>query len=132
VKTRSELLCPETSKCSEPSPAPAKHAMPPSIVNASVTKNSIAVFQSMFSCRNFTNVSQKEVRWDSFVLAMAEPVVGFVARHSSGGSAVQFEPKEGSKWFGMGKIVFHKPHPVPVIDPVMLLSMGKRMRKWFW
>ena len=30
-----------------------------------------------------------------------------------------------------GKIVFHKPHPIAKIDPIMLRSMGKRMAKWF-
>ena len=28
-----------------------------------------------------------------------------------------------------GKIVFHKPHPIAKIDPVMLHSMGKGMAK---
>jgi HicA toxin of bacterial toxin-antitoxin, len=51
---------------------------------------------------------------------------GFTAR-SNGGSAVLFEgnPKLG------GKIVFHKPHPIAKIDPIMLRSIGKRMAKWF-
>jgi len=30
-----------------------------------------------------------------------------------------------------GKIVFHKPHPVAKIDPIMFRVMGKRMNKWF-
>jgi hypothetical protein len=96
-----------------------------------VSKSALGVFRSMFLNRNSEEGSQKEVRWDSIVLAMAEREVGFVASHSSGGSAVQLEPNEGSKWFGMRKIGFHKPHPVPVIDHVMLLSMGKRMRSGF-
>jgi len=30
-----------------------------------------------------------------------------------------------------GRIVFHKPHPSPKIEPVLSLAMGRRTRKWF-
>lgn len=40
------------------------------------------------------------------------------------GSAVRFSSD-------LGSISFHRPHPEPVIDRIMLHSMGKRMRKWF-
>jgi hypothetical protein len=43
----------------------------------------------------------------------------------------RFEPSPSSKWFGRGKIVFHKPHPTPYLDPVMMITMGKGMKKWF-
>lgn len=56
--------------------------------------------------------------------------VGFLARRS-GGSTVLFEPSEDSKWYGMGSIAFHRPHPDSEIDAVMLLSIGKRRKKWF-
>jgi hypothetical protein len=49
--------------------------------------------------------------------------VGFSVTHR-GGSAVSFKGDRGV-------IVFHRPHPEPNIDPVMLSSMGKRLRKWF-
>ena len=69
------------------------------------------------------------VDWDNFVYAMSD--MGFTARNS-GGSAVVFENKNSAKGRDTaGKIVFHKPHPVPKIDPVMLHSCGKRMAKWF-
>lgn len=100
-------------------------------IEVSMSKSAFGIFHSMFPSRNSEEASQKTVRWDAFVLAMAEPGIEFVARHSAGGSAVQFEPDEKSRWFGEGKIVFHKPHPVPVIDSVLLSSMGKRLRKWF-
>jgi len=130
VKTRTESNRPELSN-THVSSATADLEDQPNVITVAVTKSAFSVFRSMFPSRISEEPSQKEVRWDSFVQAMAESEVGFVARRSSGGSAVQFEPNESSKWFGKGKIVFHKPHPVPVIDPVMLLSMGKRMRKWF-
>ncbi|EME50345.1 hypothetical protein DOTSEDRAFT_31417 [Dothistroma septosporum NZE10] len=31
----------------------------------------------------------------------------------------------------VGSIAFHKPHPDPNVDPIMLQTMRKRMRKWF-
>ncbi|TGO27800.1 hypothetical protein BPAE_0036g00110 [Botrytis paeoniae] len=94
----------------------------------SVSKNSYAIFQTMFPTRNFENRTIT-VPWDSLVNAMAE--AGFVASQSAGGSAVQFEPDARSPWFGQGKIVFHKPHPERVVDAVMLGAMGKRIEKWF-
>lgn len=51
---------------------------------------------------------------------------GFAATHS-GGSAVHFNPVDDEG----GSIVFHKPHPDPNVEPIMLQTMGKRMRKWF-
>lgn len=89
-----------------------------------VNKSAFEVLTSLWPRRGGT----KGVVWDKFVDAMAK--VGFMSR-SSGGSAVTFEPVGGSKWYGQGSIVFHRPHPVSTIDPVMLLSIGKRMKKWF-
>lgn len=68
--------------------------------------------------------ADKSVIWDRFVHAMSD--VGFTAQHS-GGSAVSFENSKNAS----GKIVFHKPHSVAKIDPVMLHSIGRRMAKWF-
>jgi hypothetical protein len=71
----------------------------------------------------------KTVEWDNFVHAMAD--MGFSATNN-GGSAVLFE--NGNLVGGRdtrSKIVFHKPHPVAKIDPIMLHSMGKRMAKRF-
>jgi len=56
--------------------------------------------------------------------------VGFEAR-GSGGSAVTFEPNRLCKWFGQGKIIFHRPHPISTIDQVMRFPIGKRMKRWF-
>ncbi|KAH7114093.1 hypothetical protein EDB81DRAFT_862442 [Dactylonectria macrodidyma] len=66
----------------------------------------------------------KDVLWDRFIHAMID--AGFTARNNSG-SAVAF--KKLSE--GGGRIVFHKPHPVDKIDPVLLRIIGKRMAKWF-
>ncbi|TGO36491.1 hypothetical protein BHYA_0123g00190 [Botrytis hyacinthi] len=94
----------------------------------SVSKNSYAIFQTMFPTRNFEERT-KTVPWDSLVNGMAE--AGFIERHDVGGSAVQFEPDTSSPWVGQDKIVFHKPHSERVVDAIMLGAMGKRMEKWF-
>lgn len=62
---------------------------------------------------------------------MSAPEVEFIASRLAGGSEHSFEPGPGSKWFGMGSIVFHKPHPEDDIDAVELACWGKRMGKWF-
>jgi hypothetical protein len=48
---------------------------------------------------------------------------GFTARNGEG-SIVRFENRNGE-----GSINFHRPHPEPTIDPVMLQAMGWRMNK---
>ncbi|CAJ0543905.1 Ff.00g039850.m01.CDS01 [Fusarium sp. VM40] len=86
-----------------------------------VTKQSLVVFQLMYPNKDEV---VKDILWDRFVHAMVD--AGFVARNNSG-SAVAFTQSSGEG----GKIVFHKPHPVDKIDPVMLRIMAKRMTKWF-
>jgi HicA toxin of bacterial toxin-antitoxin, len=90
-----------------------------------VKEKALATFRALFPQGDG---GLKCVTWDSFINAMGK--VGFEARRS-GGSAVMFEPNGESKWFGKGKIVIHRPHPNSDIDQVMLLSIGKRMKKWF-
>ncbi|WZH50115.1 hypothetical protein QYS62_011354 [Fusarium acuminatum] len=86
-----------------------------------VTKQSLAVFQLMYPNKDEV---VKDILWDRFVHAMVD--AGFIARNNSG-SAVAFTQSSGEG----GKIVFHKPHPVDKIDPVLLRIMAKRMTKWF-
>lgn len=120
MKTRAEKPPNESNTDAEaPDPDPEAHEVTGTII--SVTKRAFDVFALMFPCKEETS---RNVDWDSFVHAMTD--VGFTAR-SNGGSAVLFER---SSQLG-GKIVFHKPHPIAKIDPVMLRSMGKRMGKWF-
>ena len=84
------------------------------------SKRALEVFKKMFATD--TEDATQSCEWDAFVHAMRD--CGFTARNSAG-SAVVFEMP------GSGRIVFHKPHPTPKIDPVMLKAMGKRLHKWF-
>lgn len=68
------------------------------------------------------------ISWDAFVRAMSD--AGFLVKQS-GGSAVSFEKDDSVQEGQNGRIVFHRPHPEAKIDPVIFLSMGKRMHKWF-
>jgi hypothetical protein len=87
-------------------------------VTVAVTKKALSVFEVMFLGRNAED--RKDVDWDQFVGAMGEGEAGFVARHSGGGAGFNFEPIQNSKWFGKGKIVFHKPHPETYYDSVQM------------
>lgn len=43
-----------------------------------------------------------------------------------GGSAVTFRDQAD----GLLSVTVHKPHPDPIINPIMLGSIGKKVRKW--
>ena len=92
-----------------------------------VKKRAFDVLTLMFPAT--AEEAARSVNWDNFVYAMSD--MGFTARNG-GGSDVVFENRSSVKGRDTAdKIVFHKPHPVPKIDPVMLHSWGKRMVKWF-
>jgi hypothetical protein len=103
---------------------PSAHGEPTELTKGTaieVTRQSLGVFQLMFPDRDDV---VKDVLWDRFVHAMID--AGFTARHNSG-SAVAFKQLSGEG----GRIVFHNPHPVDKIEPVLLRIMGKRMSRWF-
>lgn len=70
---------------------------------------------------SFPEERSRTINCDTFINAMTD--VGFCARNG-GGSMVILEKDDG-------KIIFHKPHPVPKIDPIMFQAMGRRVNKWF-
>jgi hypothetical protein len=65
---------------------------------------------------------QKPIEWDEFVSAVDE--VGFTTSNA-GGLIVLFVDRSNA-----GKIIFHRTHPEPKIDPIMLQLMGRRLNKW--
>lgn len=86
-----------------------------------LTKSPYATLRSMFPDTN--EERDKSIDWSAFVNSMNE--AGFTVRNG-GGSIVRFESRSGE-----GSINFHRPHPDPTIDPVMLQAMGQRMNRWF-
>ncbi|KAF1967834.1 hypothetical protein BU23DRAFT_658017 [Bimuria novae-zelandiae CBS 107.79] len=72
---------------------------------------------------HFCEERNRTVDWDAFVGSMEN--AGFRGK-CGGGSIVIFEKMDRG-----GKIVFHRPHPNPTLDSVMLQSMGRRLNKWF-
>jgi hypothetical protein len=116
VKTRGEGHPTEEAAINEPVPEAS-----PAISRIAVPKKAYATFRYMFP--QTEEERQKDVTWDTFVSNMTD--AGFIARNG-GGSIVTFEDVNGT-----GRINFHKPHPEPVIDPVMLRTMGRRLNKWF-
>ncbi|KAI0473405.1 hypothetical protein GGR56DRAFT_530188 [Xylariaceae sp. FL0804] len=88
-----------------------------------VSRKSLTVFRSMFP--RTADERGRTTDWEAFVGAMIE--AGFAVRNG-GGSMVNFE-SDGDG--GGGRIVFHRPHPVAKIDPVMFQAMGRRLNRWF-
>lgn len=92
-----------------------------------VKQETLSILTALYSSPD--TQASKSVEWDVFVRVMAD--VGFAAKHS-GGSAVTLEDQLGKTTSNLGdKIIFHKPHAISKIDPVMMRSMGKRLSKWF-
>lgn len=75
------------------------------------------------SSPNTARTGSRSCKWQHFVDVMMD--AGFNVSQGSG-SAVSFEHSAGK-----GRIVFHRPHPQPIIEPVMLRFMGRRMNRWF-
>jgi hypothetical protein len=99
----------------------------PPPVKVAVSKRTLEILQSLYPKPNLEERT-KNVAWASFLYAMAE--VGFAARQIHG-SMYSFEPNPTCKWYGRGRIIFHKPHPEPKYEAWKLLGIGKRMTKWF-
>ncbi|KAM3418293.1 hypothetical protein BST61_g4293 [Cercospora zeina] len=78
------------------------------------------IFQQMYDT---SGEQQSDVRWKDFTVAMVD--AGFSAT-PSGGSVFTFKNAENG-----GSINFHRPHPDPSINPLMLRVMGKRLDEWF-
>ncbi|KAF1919968.1 hypothetical protein BDU57DRAFT_442892 [Ampelomyces quisqualis] len=90
-------------------------------VTIHVSKRSYATFRYIFPVT--PEERQKSIDWNTFVDSMTD--AGFAASNG-GGSIVTFE-----NTIGGGKIIFHRPHPEPTVDPIMLQSMGNRLNRWF-
>jgi hypothetical protein len=83
-----------------------------------VKQESLSVFNKMFSSGGTTSI-----RWIQLVQALTD--AGMTATQVPG-SGVKFANDRES-------IVFHKPHPEPVVDGVMLrCQIGRRLKKWFF
>lgn len=86
--------------------------------SVAVKPENLSLFAAMFPTEKGIT---RSFSWKHFLQAMVD--AGFSVTQGSG-SAVSFRNPGGV-------IVFHQPHPDPTIDPTMLMSMGKRLRKWF-
>jgi hypothetical protein len=86
-----------------------------------LSKSPYTTLRSMFPDTH--EEREKSIDWSAFVNSMNE--AGFAVRNG-GGSIVRFESRCGE-----GSINFHRPHPDPTIDPVMIQAMGQRMNRWF-
>jgi hypothetical protein len=88
-------------------------------VKVCVKSENLRLFAAMFP--DGKEQSSRQFSWKHFLQVMVD--AGFSVTQCSG-SAVSFKANNQA-------IVFHQPHPETTIDPAILLSMGKRLRKWF-
>lgn len=63
-------------------------------------------------------------RWEHVVSALVDAGCSAV---TGSGSAVTLTDARNLR----GPTVFHRPHPDPSVDSIMLRSVGKQLRKWF-
>lgn len=67
------------------------------------------------------------MKWDTFVKLMRE--MGFQYDPSTAGSSVRFDPPNPKD----RSITVHKPHPDSTLTPIMLIKIGKRLkRRYGW
>jgi hypothetical protein len=105
----------------KPDVVPSHSADEVAPVQIGLRKRAMKVFRAMFPTTS--EERQQTLDWATFVWSMEE--AGFKGKNS-GGSEVTFEKVDGG-----GRINFHRPHPDPHLDPVLLQGMGHRMNKWF-
>lgn len=127
-RTKSKLartLAEELSGPGTPSSSSRQHepllqetsSQTPTIPKIPVKQESLSVFNKMFSSGGSISI-----RWIQLVQALTD--AGMTATQVPG-SGVKFANDHDS-------IVLHRPHPVPVLDAVMLrCHIGKRLHKWF-
>ncbi|CAA7261735.1 unnamed protein product [Cyclocybe aegerita] len=65
------------------------------------------------------------MKWEQFLKLMRE--MGFTYDPSTAGSSVRFDPPNKNDW----PITFHKPHPDPTIQPVMLKKFARRLKRYY-
>ncbi|KAF7305999.1 hypothetical protein HMN09_00754400 [Mycena chlorophos] len=63
------------------------------------------------------------MKWETFLKLMRE--MGFTYDPSTAGSSVRFDPPDPKDV----SITFHRPHPDPTIQPIMLREFAKKLRK---
>ncbi|EFZ01749.2 hypothetical protein X797_004359 [Metarhizium robertsii] len=102
----------------------------PIVKKRAVPKHYLEIFHLMFPMSSEERC--RTIKWDEFVHSMNH--AGFIVS-SCGGSAVRFELHDSPDDQGTTiskTIIFHRPHPVPKIDPIMLRSeIGRRLTRRF-
>ncbi|KAK1713108.1 hypothetical protein BDP67DRAFT_591067 [Colletotrichum lupini] len=125
VKTRPDNSSSSSQSVDDPeSPDIATLSIEP-VTRLRVSPRTLGVVHLMYPD---AQTKPRNITWDDFVYALCD--AGFVASNN-GGSAVRFERGSRGGSGDKGAIIFHKPHPVLKIDPVMLHGMGRRLTKWF-
>ncbi|KID76335.1 uncharacterized protein G6M90_00g075930 [Metarhizium brunneum] len=115
---------------SEPATEDNSTTEKPIVKKRAVPKHYLEIFHLMFPMSSEERC--RTIKWDEFVHSMNH--AGFIVS-SCGGSAVRFElhgsPDDQGTTISK-TIIFHRPHPVPKVDPIMLRSeIGRRLTRRF-
>ncbi|CAJ2506141.1 Uu.00g002710.m01.CDS01 [Anthostomella pinea] len=105
--------------------APSKPVSSEAMEKIPTTQRALGMVTAMYPT---SPEEAKSMDWDVLVHAMRD--MGFAARNI-GGSAVSLEPFNGMAAAHGGKIIFHRPHPVAKVDPIMAQALGRRMARRF-
>lgn len=117
---------PEASHRTRPSKDSAENPGPETLATEDDTKLAVRTSSKEVLTRMLSSYTPAAggIDWEDLVAAMVDAGCSVTP---TGGSVVTFRDETNGK----GSIVFHRPHPHSVIEPIVLRSMGKRLRKWF-
>ncbi|KAF5370711.1 hypothetical protein D9758_001875 [Tetrapyrgos nigripes] len=92
---------------------------------ASLGKKTRAYMHQLLNTPENETKGAAGMKWDTFVKVMED--VGFKYDPSTAGSSVKFVPPDPRD----PPITFHKPHPDPTLQPVMLKEFSKKLRRYY-
>ncbi|KAJ7902148.1 hypothetical protein B0H14DRAFT_1271645 [Mycena olivaceomarginata] len=132
VKSRSETslaAVPETEKKNgfmsrfRGPPKEKKPKRPRNTWFSKLTKKSTELMHQLLRTSQDNTKGLAPMKWEHFLKLMRE--MGFEYDPSTAGSSVRFDPPDPNDV----PITFHKPHPDPTIQPIMLRDFAKRLKK---
>uniref|UniRef100_A0A8H8CPI7 Uncharacterized protein n=1 Tax=Psilocybe cubensis TaxID=181762 RepID=A0A8H8CPI7_PSICU len=87
-------------------------------------KTSVLMHQMLKTDEDKTG-GRSPMKWEQFLKLMRE--MGFEYDPSTAGSSVRFDPPNKAD----RPITFHKPHPDPTLQPIMLKEFAKKLKRYY-
>jgi len=89
-------------------------------------KKTTGLMHQLLKTQEDQTAGRAPMKWENFLKLMRE--MGFEYDPSTAGSSVRFDPPNKND----RPITFHKPHPDPTLNPIMLKAFAKRLKKILW